>query len=253
VSLYAPAPGLWTPPPLWAPPGHCEPVAAAPSYRSGSIVSGGASTTSVTASSLPVGWAAGDLLVAFISGKSGAAFTFNTPTGWTAQFLQQNTNGANRYSMQMFWKVAVAGEANPTWTTAGTSGSTFLIVSMVSLIDAVYLAGATSYILAVPTNVAQTCPTITVAAQSMVLLSAAGFSRGATTLNVGGTGGYTRLLNLSQGSTGGVQAGLSTKTFAAANPASTNWSAANGGDMQQWHAAFGEVPKGRGFQGLQWM
>jgi hypothetical protein len=207
------------------------------SWRSSSGV--GSSGTSTITGTLPTGWQAGDLFVAFVYGKHNSAWTISAPpSGWDAVATQRSdNNGANNYRSQLFTRRAVAGDTGPTFSFSLAAAHS--IIGIVAVIDGTYLHHNTSFLINPPTNVAQTFPSLTFAAQDAVVLSFLGISRGATTLNVGGTGGFTRDQNLSQGSTGGVQLGSSHKAQTAANASGTNWSSANGADFQQWDIALG--------------
>lgn len=200
----------------------------------------GTSGANSLASSMPTGWQPGDLLVAFVHGKDTTqAWTISAaPSGWDAVAAQRSdTNASNRYRSQLFTRRAQAGDTAPTFNFS--IAVTHTICSLVAVEDGAYLHHNNSYIQGVPTGTAQTFPSLTVPAQDQVVLSFVGASRGATTLNVGGTGGFTRDQNLSQGGAGGVQVGSSHRASSSANPSGTNWSVTNGCDFEQWDIALG--------------
>jgi hypothetical protein len=214
----------------------------APSFRSSSASGTVGGVASVQASALPAGATVGDTLVAIVSGKDTTqGWNINTLADWTALAQRADQNGANRYRMRAFYKTVAAGEPNPTFTT--DVAPTRLNLTLSCLIDAPFLiASNSSYINGAPTGTPQNVPALTMDAVASVLVLGLGFSRGATTLNV--SSGYTRDQHVDNGGVGGTQFSVAHIVNASANPAGTCYSCANGGDMEQYHLAFGADPSG---------
>jgi hypothetical protein len=73
-------------------------------------------TTAITAT-LPANTAAGDLLLASMMIDANTSASTGTPSGWTASSLNviEGTGGTPDERMYVYWKIAGAGETNPTF------------------------------------------------------------------------------------------------------------------------------------------
>ena len=80
-------------------------------FRSASGANGGSSSASSFATTLPTGWAAGDLVV--VGASMSNAGTFSAVTGWTLDNQAQNS-GSAAFNSATYYRIMQAGDTAPT-------------------------------------------------------------------------------------------------------------------------------------------
>lgn len=101
-----------------------------------------ANTTAASSTNLTLamvsGWAAGDLLIAFIHSQGS---TVNVPSGWTLRGAQQRTTGN---WIQVVTRVAESGDSNPTFTMTAASTLHFGILTVYRGVGNIHLVSQSS-------------------------------------------------------------------------------------------------------------
>jgi hypothetical protein len=91
----------------------------AATFRSGSSGQGATGTGTSYATTLPTGWAAGDLVLVVLSVGTLLAAGFNALTGWTRSHAGDQNSGGGTHTTGIFYRVMQAGDTAPTFTSAG--------------------------------------------------------------------------------------------------------------------------------------
>lgn len=89
-------------------------------------ISTGTGTDATGEGTIPVGTAAGDLMIAFVAHSASTATITGEPSGWTLQEADPNPADFSLWCYTRKWQ---SGDTNPTWTFSAAGGWTVDIVS----------------------------------------------------------------------------------------------------------------------------